>query len=88
MDVISHTGIPKELLSDQGSMFMARVTTQLCQLQNIKKLNTTAYHPQTRRRDGMAASKACSSFWKVAPGPEGLQHLSYMYQVRSFHELE
>ena len=47
MDVISHTGIPKELLSDQGSVFMGRVTTQLCQLLNIKKLNTTAYHPQT-----------------------------------------
>ena len=47
MEVIQHTGIPNELLSDQGSQFMGRVITKPCELLNIKKLKTTAYHPQT-----------------------------------------
>ena len=47
MEVIQHTGIPNELLSDQGSQFMGRVVTKTCELLNIKKLKTTAYHPQT-----------------------------------------
>ncbi len=47
MGVIQHTGIPNELLSDQGSQFMGRVVTKTCELLNIKKLKTTAYHPQT-----------------------------------------
>ena len=45
MEVIQHTGIPNELLLDQGSQFMGRVVTKTCEL--LKKLNTTAYHPQT-----------------------------------------
>ncbi len=47
MGVFQHTGIPNELLSDQGSQFMGRVVTKTCELLNIKKLKTTAYHPQT-----------------------------------------
>ncbi len=47
MEVIQHTGIPNELLSDQGSLLMGRVVNKTCELLNIKKLKTTAYHPQT-----------------------------------------
>ena len=47
MEVIAHTGIPKELLTDQGGVFTCKVFTQACKLLNIRKLKTTAYHPQT-----------------------------------------
>ena len=47
MEVISHTGIPVELLSDQGSVFLGKVIKELCRLLNIKQIKTTAYHPQT-----------------------------------------
>ena len=47
MEVISHTGIPVELLSDQGSVFLGKVIKELCRLLNIKQMKTTAYHSQT-----------------------------------------
>ena len=47
MEVIAHTGIPKELLTDQGGVFTSKVFIQACKLLNIRKLKTTAYHPQT-----------------------------------------
>ena len=47
MEVIAHTSIPLELLSDQGAVFTGRVNQELCRLLNISKLRTTAYHPQT-----------------------------------------
>ena len=46
-EVFSRTGTPAELLTDQGSVFMGKLTLQLCDKWNIKKLNTSAYHPQT-----------------------------------------
>ena len=46
-EVISHTGIPRELLTDQGSVFTGTLAKQVCELLSIKKLQTTAYHPQS-----------------------------------------
>ena len=45
MEVVAPTGIPMELLSDQGSIFIGKVNNELCRLLNIEKLKTTAYHP-------------------------------------------
>ena len=47
MEVLAHTGIPKELLSDQGTVFMGKVMKETCRLLNINKLQTTPYHPQS-----------------------------------------
>ena len=47
MDIFSRTGIPLELLSDQGPQFVGKVITQLCQNLNIDKIKTTPYHPET-----------------------------------------
>ena len=45
MEVLSHTGIPVELLTDQGAVIKGRVCRELGRLLNIKHITTTAYHP-------------------------------------------
>ncbi|KAL4082984.1 hypothetical protein QTP88_028314 [Uroleucon formosanum] len=39
-------GIPKVLVSDQGTEFLSRVLAETCKLLKIKKCNTSPYHPQ------------------------------------------
>ena len=46
VNIFSRTGIPLELISDQGTQFMGKVVTQLCQLLHITKIRTTPYHPE------------------------------------------
>ena len=40
-------GIPKIILTDQGSNFMSDVFKRICKLFQIEKLNTVAYHPES-----------------------------------------
>ena len=40
-------GIPQVILTDQGSNFLSKLFKNVCKLLKIKKLKTTAYHPQT-----------------------------------------
>ena len=47
IDIFSRTGIPLELLSDQGAQFVGKVISQLCRNLNIDKIKTTPYHPET-----------------------------------------
>ncbi|CAH2247248.1 PREDICTED: uncharacterized protein LOC108718501 [Pelobates cultripes] len=47
MLMFSRVGIPKEILTDQGTPFMSKVTKELCKLLQIKHLRTSVYHPQT-----------------------------------------
>ena len=47
MEVISHIGIPIELLSDQGSVFLSKVMKSFCNLLKIEQFKTTPYHPQS-----------------------------------------
>ena len=47
IEIFSRTGIPLELLSDQGAQFIGKVISQLCKNLNIQKLKTTPYHPET-----------------------------------------
>ena len=44
---LTQVGIPAELLHDQGTVFVGKVTKTLCELFNVKQIKTTAYHPQT-----------------------------------------
>lgn len=39
-------GTPLQLVTDQGSNFMSEVFKQICKILKIKKINTSAYHPQ------------------------------------------
>ena len=44
--VLTH-GAPRTLLSDRGANFLSSLVRSVCELLNTKKVNTTAYHPQT-----------------------------------------
>ena len=43
-------GVPNELLSDRGADFLSELVSEVCRLKGMKKINTSAYHPQS---DGM-----------------------------------
>ena len=45
--VISRHGVPKELLSDRGASFLSKLIAEICKVMGIRKVNTTAYHPQS-----------------------------------------
>ena len=47
VEVFSRTGIPLQLLTDQGSQFIGSLVTHLCKDLNIDKVKTTPYHPET-----------------------------------------
>ena len=46
VDVFSRIGIPYAMLTDQGSVFMGRLTKELCGQLNIDHLRISPYHPQ------------------------------------------
>ncbi|XP_066518865.1 uncharacterized protein [Hoplias malabaricus] len=43
----SRVGIPKDIITDQGTPFVSRLVADLCKLLRIKHLPTSVYHPQT-----------------------------------------
>ena len=45
-EIVPMFGVPESLLSDRGVNFLANMTTDVCSLLGITKLNTTAYHLQ------------------------------------------
>ena len=49
-NLICRHGVPKELLSDRGANFLSDLVTEICHLTGVRKINTSAYHPQS---DGM-----------------------------------
>lgn len=46
IEVFSRTGIPLELLTDQGPQFVGRLIRHLCEVLGIDKLQTAPYRPQ------------------------------------------
>ena len=49
-EVVSRFGVPNKIHSDQGRQFESLLFKEMCQLLQIEKTRTTAYHPQS---DGM-----------------------------------
>ena len=47
MQLFARVGIPKEILSDQGTNFMSQLLRELYNLLNIRPIQTSPYHPQT-----------------------------------------
>ena len=48
--VVPMFGVPEALLSDRGTNLLSHLMLDCCQLLGMKKINTTAYHPEC---DGM-----------------------------------
>ena len=46
-EIVSHHGVPSELLSDRGRAFLSGLLKEVQLLLGFKKLNTSAYHPQS-----------------------------------------
>ena len=46
-EIFSRHGAPRTFLTDRGSNFLSSLVTEVCRLLNTKKVNATAYHPQT-----------------------------------------
>ncbi|XP_060071934.1 uncharacterized protein LOC132551808 [Ylistrum balloti] len=45
VDVYSRVGVPKEVLTDQGSQFTSSIMREVSRLLSIRQLTTTPYHP-------------------------------------------
>ena len=46
VEMFSRTGIPLQLVTDQGSQFVGSVVMQLCANLHIERIKTTPYHPE------------------------------------------
>lgn len=46
-NIICKHGIPSEIVTDQGANFMSDIFKNVCKLLRIKKINTTAFHPES-----------------------------------------
>ena len=46
-EVIFRFGVPRCFITDQGSNFLSKLMTEVCALLQIKKINTSPYHPQS-----------------------------------------
>ena len=47
IDFFSRYGVPKEILTDQGSNFMSELLKEIYRLLGVKSIRTSPYHPQT-----------------------------------------
>ena len=47
VEIFSQTGIQAEILSDQGSVFMGKITQELCRVLAIRHLKTSHYQSQS-----------------------------------------
>ena len=45
--IVARHGVPAQLLSDRGAAFLSSLMKEICSILGVKKINTTAYHPQT-----------------------------------------
>ena len=45
VNMLTRVGVPREILSDQGSQFLSAVMREMCKLLSLKRLVTTPYHP-------------------------------------------
>ena len=72
MSLFSRMGVPKEILTDQGTNFTSRLLEKLYQLLGVKAIRTSPYHPQT---DGLVErfnGTLKAMLWKCDEGRKGL----------------
>ena len=76
-DIIPMFGVPEALLSDRGANLISHLMMDLCTVLGIKKLNTTAYHPQC---NGMVErmNRTLKTMLRKHAGKFGLQWDQYL----------
>ena len=47
VEIFSRSGLPSEILTDRGSVFVGKLMSQLCKMLDIKPIRTSPYHPET-----------------------------------------
>ena len=47
MEIFSRHGFPKVILTDQGSVFMSKLTRHMCKTFEVHKVRISPYHPQS-----------------------------------------
>ena len=79
-EVIPLFGVPEALLSDRGANLLSLLMQDVCQLLGVKKLNTTAYHPQC---DGMVErfNRTLKSMLRKHASTKGTQWDRYLSSV-------
>ena len=55
-EVVCRHGVPSQLPSVRGKAFLSQLMMEVCRVLGVKKVNTTAYHPQT---DGLVERFNC-----------------------------
>ena len=45
-EVVSRHGVPSKLLSNRGPAFLSKLLLSVCECLGVRKVNTSAYHPQ------------------------------------------
>ena len=79
-EIFCRHGAPQELLSDRGANFLSEIVLEVCKLLNIKKANTSGYHPQT---DGLVECFNCTLSHVIAKcaqknGSDWDRHLPFL----------
>ena len=79
-EMIPLFGVPEALLSDRGTNLLSHVMLDLCKMLGIRKLNTTAYHPQC---DGMVErfNRTLKTILRKHAATYGSQWDCYLYGV-------
>eukprot|EP00731_Ephydatia_muelleri_P002993 Em0001g2993a len=72
IEVFARVGVPREILTDQGSNFVSQLLAELYRLLQVKPIRTSPYHPQTdglveRFNKTLKAMLRKSSAMKVRP---------------------
>ena len=47
IEIFSRHGLPRTILTDQGSVFMAKITRELWETLGVHRVRTSPYHPQS-----------------------------------------
>ena len=67
-NIVSRHGVLEELLSYRGVNFLSDLILQMCSLLDMKKVNTSGYHPQM---DGLAKKFNCTITNMISKSIEG-----------------
>ena len=89
-EIFCRHGAPQQLLSDRGANFLSELVLEICKFLQIKKINTSGYHPQTNGMVEKFNSTLIGMISKVAEssGKDWDRHLPFLlfaYRV-SIHD--